>query len=364
MTSKVMTLLSLCKCLRGELPDDPDWESILGLASQSLTTPALKDFSLKFQHSIPDDVWTYVDQMFLANERRNKRLAAQTLDAVAALNDIDVRPVLLKGAGRLMTVPAAHLGTRILWDLDILVAPEDAARAVEGLKRLGYVVRSQADDELSHWHSVLERPGEVAFVDLHTRLPGYNYFHPSIGEVQQHCQPVSCGKAFAFVTCPTVQALILIVHDQLHDADYMLGKISLLHLLDLRELSSSSDGIDWHLLGSFFPDTFLRNVLETQLVTLWALLRVDVPTQMRSRLIPRFQHWRRLQQMNRPASRDMLLAATLLLELPAFLAHRARTKGHNQGRHPSKRKIDMAPGWGRFQFLRGLAEQQKLGKIQ
>jgi hypothetical protein len=157
--------------------------------------------------------------------------------------------------------------------------------------------------------------------------------------------------------------LILIIHDQLHDADYMLGKISLQHLLDLRELSNLSDGIDWHLLGTFFPDTFLRNVLETQLLTLWALLGVDVPIGMRSRLPPRFQYWRRLQQMSKPASRDMLLAATLILELPAFLAHRARTKGPNPGRHQPKRKMDMAPGWGRFQFLRGLAEQQKLGKI-
>ena len=132
MTSKVVTLLNLCKCLRGELPDDPDWESILALANQSLTTPALKEFSVKFHRDIPQDVSSYVDHMFLSNERRNRRLAAQTVAAVTALNDVDVRPVLLKGAGRLMTAPEGHLATRIFWDLDILVAPEDAASSRRG----------------------------------------------------------------------------------------------------------------------------------------------------------------------------------------------------------------------------------------
>jgi hypothetical protein len=364
MSDSRHALLKLCQCLRGHLPESPDWTSLLSLANQSLTTPALRDFAKEHQRHIPGDVTEYIERMFSSNERRNRKLVEQTIDAVATLNDVDVRPALLKGAGRLVTISDDRLGARITWDLDILVAPEHATRSVEALQRSGYSVYSQAADAAAHWFVNLERPGEAAHIDLHVHPPGHHYYQFSIGTLERHCDLVTRGKAAALVPRPTFHAMILIIHDQLHDADYLLGRLSLLHLLDICELSRSPDGLDWDLLGSYFSDAFMRNALETQLVALWELLRLDVPIKMRRRLMPRLQHWRRLQQMARPGLKDALLAGTLLLEIPTFLAHRAHAQGANpsNGRRPRKR--DVALGWSRFQFLRGLAGTQKLGKLQ
>ncbi len=363
MTSRKASLLNLCACLRGEFPAAPSWTSLLEAANQSLTTPALREFAVTFRDRLPDDVATYINQMFEANGRRNRKLVDQTCDAVAALNEVGIQPILLKGAGRLLTAPVHQLGTRITWDIDLMVDPAAANRSLARLQQQGYRVRHQSLDDRSHWFANLERAGEAAYIDLHTRPPGYAYFESSLGSLERYCRPVSVGPISALLPDPTVQALILIVHDQLHDADFMLGKLSMIHLLDLRELSVASPGIDWAELASFFPDAFLRDALYTQLHTLWALLGVDIPIAMRGGPIPRFQHWRRLAQMDRPQIKDSLLGLSLLLELPAFLAHRSRTKEAYLTRQEGG-IAHIAPGWSRFQFLRGLAAQQKLGKLQ
>jgi hypothetical protein len=57
--------------------------SLLGLANQTLTTPALMEFATHFKDQIPEDVCLYIQEMFERNVARNDRLAAQLTETVA-----------------------------------------------------------------------------------------------------------------------------------------------------------------------------------------------------------------------------------------------------------------------------------------
>ena len=101
-------LTSLCGCLRGMPPVDIDWTSVIGLANQTLTTPALIDFVHKYAAMLPEDVCTYIRHIHRRNVLRNNRLIAQLEEAVVAMNVHGITPILLKGASTLATSPEAR----------------------------------------------------------------------------------------------------------------------------------------------------------------------------------------------------------------------------------------------------------------
>ena len=76
MANHSHALTQLCACFRGCVPPRVDWMSVLGLANQTLTTPALMEFATRFKDRIPADVHDYIREMFERNVVRNDRLAA------------------------------------------------------------------------------------------------------------------------------------------------------------------------------------------------------------------------------------------------------------------------------------------------
>ena len=77
MANYSRSLIQLCECLRGSVPKHADWTSLLGLANQTLTTPALMEVVTRCKDQIPEDVCHYIGEMFERNVVRNDRLAAQ-----------------------------------------------------------------------------------------------------------------------------------------------------------------------------------------------------------------------------------------------------------------------------------------------
>ena len=307
------SLIHWCECLQGRVPKHVDWVSLLGLANETLTTPALKEFATRFKDQIPEDVYFYISEMFERNVVRNKRLAAQLAEAVAAINDRGVTPVLLKGAAMLATAPQADHGLRLMCDLDIMVSPDEVEPTLAALLARGYIVHYQTPpDWPGNWHVDLQRPSDVGMIDLHRAPPGPAFFYRHSGDVKQHCKTTHIGEGSAYIPSATYQALILTIHDQFQDSDYWTGNIDMRHLLELRDLAQSPEGIDWNLLASFTPNKLARNALETHLVALFYLFEVDVPARMRNRFIPRIQHWRRLAQARLPFLRQALLPIALL----------------------------------------------------
>jgi hypothetical protein len=349
----------LCRCLRGAPPKNIDWLSLIGLANDTLTTPALISFVSRFHDEIPAEVSRYIREMCVRNQYRNHCLSEQLGEALMALNGRGVTPVLFKGSARLATFESAVNAGRIISDLDIMISSEEVERTLECLLALGYRVFFQSPGGAAKWYVDLERHGDVGMIDLHQGLPGHNYFFRTLGNIRQYCSLITTQLGTAYVPFATYQALIQVVHDQFQDYDYWTGKIDLRHLLDLRDLATSAEGVDWKLLASLSPGELYRNGLETQLLTLHCLFNVDVPIELRRRLIPRLQFSRRLIQAGMPFLTRAFLATALL----DYRNYRAEVGAEERRAKTSKPQRWAFPKMGTLHFLLDLSAKKRPGKV-
>jgi hypothetical protein len=306
------TLVRLCRCLGGKASSDLDWLAVLELANNTLTTPFLIDLVDQPDQSVPEDVRVFVREIYRRNARRNELLRAQLEEAVTALNERDVIPVLLKGAANLATAVPERRATRIMADLDILVAPDQVETALHALADLDYQWHFRAPPDSRKQYTDLKRARDVGMIDLHQSAPGPDYFYRPAGKLLDHCKPASVGRGTFYLPTPTFQAFMLIIHDQFQDYDYWVGEIDVRHLVELRDLANAPEGIDWNRLISFASSRLARNAIEKQLIALAELFGVDVPIELRSRFIPRLQFRRLLLQSRFPLARWPLLSVALL----------------------------------------------------
>ena len=359
MANHSSALMDLCECLRGRLPARANWVSLIGLANETLTTPALIDLVRQFERQIPDDACAYVRDIHQRNLTRNDRLAAQLELTIVALNEGGVTPVLLKGAATLAAAPRQTWGARLMADLDLLVARDQADAALAALSGAGYELHFQTRPETERWYAELKRPHDIGMIDLHREAPGPRYFYHPSGPILQHCRRLSVGRGSAYIPAPTYQAFMLIVHDQFQDYDYWVGNIDLRHLVELRDLTNSSEGIDWDKLALFAHSKLARNAVESQLIALAELLGVNVPLRMRSRLVPRLQFGRRLMQARFPITRWPLLITTTL-----DYGNYRRGLGAQYRTQPRLLGPSWAmPKFGTLRYILGLANNHRVGKV-
>ena len=359
MANHSKSLSALCSCFRGEAPKNIDWISLIGVANDTLTTPALIDFVNRFGDDIPPDVKGYVREMSVRNQDRNQRLSDQLGEALIALNAIGVTPVLLKGAATLATAENTGNVARLISDLDIMISPEDVETALEALFAIGYRIYSQSPRGAARFLLDLERDGDVGMIDLHQNLPGHSYFYRSLGNIRQHCSLIAGRLGTAYIPAPTYQAFILIVHDEFQDSDYWTGNIDLRHLLDLRELAHSAEGIDWKLLSAISSSRLYRNALETQVIALHALFDVEVPRELVKRFIPRVQFQRRLIQSRMPLLRPTFLATALL----DYKNYRAEIGAEERMAKTSKPQRWSLPKTSTLRYLLDLSAEKRPGKL-
>lgn len=348
-------LIGLCDCLRGAPPVDVDWMAIIGLANQTLTTPALIDFVDQYAPVLPEDLCAYVRQIYRRNVQRNERLVDQLEEAVVAMNDRGVTPVLLKGAATLAAAPGERRGVRLMSDLDIMVRPDETERAVAALRAIGYGIHAQAPRESRRWFVELIRSIDVGTIDLQRAAPGPAYLYRDTA--LSDYVPAPLGRGSVRIPTPTYRALMLIIHDQFQDYGYWLGDLDLRHLVELRDLNSSVGGLDWEELTSHISGELMKNAVETQLVALAALLGVEIPHALRSRLIPRLQFVRQLLQARFPSSRVPFLAMTVL-DLRNYRREASLGDGQN-----ARRGLWSMPRVNTLHFLLKAATAVRTGKV-
>jgi hypothetical protein len=324
------SLAHLTSCLRGEVPVASDWPAILMLANRALVTAQLHAAITQAgaTHLLPEDVRTFLCEAFKRNRERNRRLSAQLTDALRALNDAGIEPVLLKGAAVWATSGRGLEFDRILTDLDILVKPSEVEHAIDAFDRAGFPCAAR------HYglHTVAEfgRPTDVGFIDLHQRPPG-PFQIAQVDNLDSFCTPVSWSGTRAKAPAPAIQILFTVLHDQFHDGDYWRGGFVLRHLLDIAELSKVPQSVDWLVLHELCKTSLVRNALGSQLVAAERFLGVAVPAHITRRLWARFQHQRHIWQFTHPSLSIPLSLVAAITEWPGLIAHRALNEPLRRG---------------------------------
>lgn len=305
-------LRGLLACLRGELPERPNWSNIIALANRTLCSPmvAIRLLEAGRFPDLPEDLRIFLQEILTRNERRNRQLLKQLGEAAASLGEIGVRPVLLKGTAWLARANEQERGARMLADLDLIVPPAHFQAAIEQLGRLGY--RLDAPVPRPNVPAVLSRPQDAATIDLHSEYGGATTLLCRFKDLARHGAPVALPGSTALLPSRIFQVAILLLHDQLKGRDYLRGRIDLRHLIDIHSLATGFDDRQWDELERLFTDGYARVAVRTQLLTARKLLGLEVPDRLVSGLRPRLQYRRRMIQARWPATALPLTLLSLL----------------------------------------------------
>lgn len=243
---------------------------------------------------------------------RQRWLAAALREALAALRPL--RVVALKGpllAERYWPSPELRRGT----DLDLLVALDDAERAIAALAGAGWhLERGPRERYLRahHYHLELERPG-APLVELHIRLLAlFGTAVPSEPFLDRARPFASKTAGDALVLDPEDEVLYLLVHA----AGHRFERLSWLH--DVR-LLLERERVDWDRLASRARALGLESALRCGVD---ALARVGVAPGGPGLAGPRATL---VASLDRPGRLAALLHGAALADRPGaaigFLAH-------------------------------------------
>jgi hypothetical protein len=329
------------EALRDDLASG-DWEGIIALASQQLVTPtlhqALHDKGLL--GALPEEVRDYLEAVHTLNGARNRRIADQTAEITAALNEAGIEPILLKGVAHLFAGLYGDPAARVIGDIDLLVSSERIDSAVAALAGIGYRVGDVEGMSFAehHHHPPLVRADAITFVELHTE-PLYQAFGRlmSAADIMAAARPVAIADQRARLPSTQHQLVLNIAHTQLSDRHFWSGRASLRGLMDLVLLRARAvDAVVWQDILDAFERSGHGNACRTYLMLAERLLGQAAPRELHPTLGARLACWRVDRQ--RRSRRRMAIGVSygfyraLLAELVA--GQGARRRVLNRLLHP------------------------------
>lgn len=273
--------------LQDRLPAEADWPNVLEIANRAWLGPALYAALRRAGRldEIPPPVGDYLSYLHDRNGERNQRLRVQLLEAIRGLNAHNIEPILLKGAIDLFTADHEGIGSRMLSDLDLSVAPLEVAGARSALIALGYQDVGKASE--------MARPQDVGVIELHDR-PSARSAKYLADDLRDSSPKATRDGAVARIPSATSRALHLIVHDMIKEGDYWSLRIDLRHLQDLASLARSSEGVDWQQLSAALSERTPRQALMVQAAALDDLFGIELPPDLRPDRGARIRHIARL----------------------------------------------------------------------
>lgn len=287
------------EALRAEIRSGQlSWEAMISLANGQLVTPALWAALKKkgLTEELPGDLRNYLDELHQLNAQRNAHLQAQLLETVQQLNNINVSPVLLKGALHLVTDMYGDPGARIMSDIDLLVPGDDTKKCMVALQEIGYRTNEEKLDDYPEQHHhcpPLSRPDDYADIEIHRKLmEGYADIL-STETVLAQAEPLEFQGLSMKVLSPTHRALHNILHSQLVDRNYHAGILPLRSLHEMvTENTACHDTLNWPVIHSSMEGQNRSKVLRTYLYQAHRLLGFPLPAGIRKTPDCWLYYWR------------------------------------------------------------------------
>jgi hypothetical protein len=221
--------------------DEVDWEKFVRLASIHFITPLLfpKFLTNGVLDNIPADLRKYLEEIWILNLTRNNKILLQIEEINVALNNRNINPIYLKGAGNLIDGLYRDSGERIMIDIDFLTAEEEFLITIETLRELGYNNMEKPGNEIMtimHYPRMI-RDDTVAGIEVH-RLPVpekyARWFHYNLiaGEMKTPSGYPGCR-----VLADKHKAMLCFIHSQLSHQGNHYGTISFKDVYDIFLLS-------------------------------------------------------------------------------------------------------------------------------
>ena len=120
--------------------DSLDFEKLIKISSSHLLIPTFynKIIEKKKLRKIPVDFKNYLQEIFLINKERNKKLLVEIDEISRFLNTNNINYVFLKGSALLSNNYFDNVGERMIGDIDIFVEENDIEKCIHVLKQFGY----------------------------------------------------------------------------------------------------------------------------------------------------------------------------------------------------------------------------------
>ena len=134
-------------------PADLDWLGVTDLVVRHGLTGLFYVLGNTVTNPWPGELWEHLRTSYEGLQRWGEQNVHQVHDVLAALRGAGIPVMVLKGWGLVPTIYNGDHGQRRCGDIDILVPPEDAARAEHIMQDIG------CEGEAEHWPGYLRRYG-------------------------------------------------------------------------------------------------------------------------------------------------------------------------------------------------------------
>ena len=265
---------------------------------------------------VPSDVRDYFAAVRTLTAQQSKVLLVLSAEIVSALQAIDARPVLLKGAAALAQGLYPSYDVRLMTDIDVLITDTKIRKSSDALAMLGYrehkkrrpIVRDvrldlNVEPETPAPPIGQVRPGrlmtEAEVAALHELYHGAPLVHKHTGiQVELHralsvpqfaallsakdalrrATPISANGMTFSVLAPTDRIVHHVLHAQLHHQGAQSAIVGLRQLVDMAILIDAfGSDIDWTEVEFRFASYGYADVLADYLAYLALLLDRRVP---------------------------------------------------------------------------------------
>lgn len=227
------------------MPDVP-WPRLVTLSGVHLMTPALAAAlaAPAFAGALPDDLRLYLTAMRDAATDRNLRLRRQLEHVAGLLNTVDVVPVVLKGAIRLVDGLWPETALRFMHDIDLLVPCDSIDRCAQRLQSEGWRPFSHGEAAAGH-HVALIHPLAESRVELHTDplAGGLARLLPAT-RMLTRARPAVAGSASVAVPALEDQLVHLVAHGMLQHEFLSSGRFLLRDLVEQALLTRCAPQVD------------------------------------------------------------------------------------------------------------------------